>query len=171
VALLTPAPPAQDNLRYAAALFSRIVGDATNSRLYWALIDNALADTASFDYDGMDGTGAYIGYVNCAPEKTAEVMKIYRATLEKARKGVAVAELEAAKNKAASGMTLRGEVPQGRLTAVGFNWVYRQEYCSLQEDLAAVMAVTTDQISQLLSQYNFTPQTIVALGPLETLEL
>ena len=40
---MSPAPSEQDDERHAAELASAILGDVTNSRLYYALIDPALA--------------------------------------------------------------------------------------------------------------------------------
>jgi predicted Zn-dependent peptidase len=51
------------------------------------------------------------------------------------------------------------------MRAIGSSWVYRNTYRSLNEDLAAIQAVTTDQVRAVLDKYPFDPMTVVTLGP------
>ena len=168
ICLLSAAPPEQSPLRYAANVLSSIIGDDTNSRYYWALVDNALADAADMDYDSQDGTGAYYTYLSCDPELAAKVVGIVRAELARVQKeGVTEAELLAAKNKIASSATLHGELPMGRLVPLGFGWQYRQEYIPLADEIAAIQAVTPADIRRVIAEYPFEPLTQIGLGPLE----
>jgi len=168
--LVCSAPSEQDKLRYAANILSYILGDNSGSRLYWALIDTALADSADMDYDSMDGTGAYYTYVSCDPEQTVRVLEtIRRLYAEVVKNGVSEQELEAAKNKIASRATLHGELPMGRLVPLGFGWVYRREYRPLSDEIAAIRAVTVADIAHLFEAYPLSPLTIQTLGPCSTL--
>ena len=76
-------------------------------------------------------------------------------------------ELQAAKNKIASAATLKGEVPMGRLTAVGFDWVYRKDYMPLAQQIEKLFEVTADEVMSVARQFDLTKVTILALGPLE----
>ena len=76
VCLIAGAPSAQSEMRYAARLLSLIIGDDTGSRLYWSLVDTALADAADLDYEPLDGTGAYFSYVSCEPSRTEQVIEV-----------------------------------------------------------------------------------------------
>ncbi len=164
--LVCAAPPEQDELRYAANILSYILGDDSGSRLYWELIDTALADSADMDYDSMDGAGAYYTYVSCDPEQTPRVLQTVRRVYDEIMKnGITEQELDAAKNKIASRATLHGELPMGRLVPLGFGWVYRREYRPLADEIAAIRAVTVDDMRRLLEVWPLLPQTIQALGP------
>jgi len=166
ICLMSAAPSAQDPLRYAAGVLANIIGDETGSRLYWSLVDTALADSAELECDAMDGTGVYYSYISCDPANTEKVVAIVRQmTAEIRQKGVGEEELTASKNKIASALTLSGELPMGRLVPLGFGWVYRQEYRPLTEELKAVQAVTTEDIRQLLEKYPLEKITILCLGP------
>ena len=44
--MMSPAPAGQDHARYAAQLVSAVIGDVTGSRLFYALVDPAIADEA-----------------------------------------------------------------------------------------------------------------------------
>jgi predicted Zn-dependent peptidase len=57
----------------------------------------------------------------------------------------------------------------GRLTAVGFDWVYRGEYVPLAEQIDALYAVTKDDIAAVAARADLTNPTLVALGPLKEL--
>ena len=79
------------------------------------------------------------------------------------------AELQAAKNKIASGATLKGELPMGRLSDVGFEWVYRGQYVPLAESIEAILSVTREEVADLARACDLTATTVLALGPLESL--
>ena len=83
--------------------------------------------------------------------------------------GPTEAELQAAKNKIASGSTLKGELPMGRLTAVGFDWVYRKEYVPLGEQIDTLFAVSGEDVWNVARQYDLTASALLALGPVEKL--
>jgi predicted Zn-dependent peptidase len=166
ICLMIAAPPAQDQRRYAASVLANIIGDDTGSRLYWALIDTALADAADLEYDPMDGTGMYYAYISCGPEQKDKVMGIVKDCLRViGREGIREGELQASINKIASTATLSGELPMGRLVPVGANWVYRKEYRSLAEEIAAIQAVSMDDIKQLVEAYPLEHFTMLSLGP------
>ena len=166
ICLMSAAPSAQDERRYAAMVLANIIGDDTGSRLYWALIDTALADAADLDYDPMDGTGLFYAYISCPPPQTDKVMGIVKDCLAQIRReGITDTELQASKNKIASTATLNGELPMGRLVPVGANWVYRKEYRSLADEIAAIQAVGAEDVNQLLQEYPLENFTMLSLGP------
>jgi len=163
--LMSPAPAAQDPLRHPARVLAHIVGDVTGSRLYWALVDTALVDAADMDYDAMDGTGLFYTYISCDPARAAEVIETTRATFrDLADNPITPAELQAAKNKLASVVTLAGELPMGRLVPLGYGWLYRHEYRPLADDIAAVEAVSGEDLHNLMQQYPLDRFSLQGLG-------
>ena len=66
-------------------------------------------------------------------------------------------------------MVLSSERPRGRLFNVGGNWLQRHEYRSVEDDLAAVDAVTLDDMAEVLAQFPLSISTTVAIGPLTSL--
>jgi predicted Zn-dependent peptidase len=169
---MTPAPSAQNRLRFAAEILSVIVGDHSGSRLFWELVDPGLAESADLDFSEYDGSGSYLTYLSCEPEATAQNLSRIAAIYEDVnRNGVREEELAQAKNKVASRVVLRSERPMGRLSSLGGNWVYRQEYRSVDDDLATLRGITTKDIRELLEVYPLGATTTVAVGPLESLSL
>ncbi|HLQ43553.1 MAG TPA: pitrilysin family protein [Planctomycetaceae bacterium] len=169
---MTSAPSAQNGLRYAAEILSVIVGDGSGSRLFWELVDPGLAEAADLDFAEHDGSGAYLTYLSCDPEATEENLAIIRGIYEELnRDGVHEGELEQAKNKVSSRVVLRSERPMGRLSSLGGNWVYRQEYRSVDDDLQTLRSITTDNVRELLAKYPLGMTTTVTVGPLESLKV
>ncbi len=166
ICLLSPTVSMQDDRRYAASLLSSIIGDATGSRYHWALVDPALAETAVMQCDSMDGAGVYYSYICCDPGNTDKVLDILKALyLDISRNGVSQNELEAARNKVLSAMTLRCEQPMGRLVNLGFNWVYNHIYWSVEQEVQQVKSVTLGDISGLIEEFSLDNHTIFSLGP------
>ncbi len=166
VGLMSPAPSGQAEDRHAAHLLSAILGDDSGSRLYYALIDPAIAEEASCSFDEMDGTGAFLTFISADPERAAEAVEIARREYAKfLEEGPTDRELEAAKNKTASAITLKGELPMGRLTSVGFDWVYRKTYQPLAEHIDRVMAITAKQVLDVARRYDILACTQLTLGP------
>ncbi len=162
---LLPGPSAQDERRYAARVLSDVVGDSDGSRLYWALVDNALAEEADFGFYPHDNCGSfYFSLVN-DPARTAQVMDIMRRELQKATDGLSEAEVVQARNKIASQLVLQSEVPLGRMRSMASQWIYNHLYRSLEEDTKALMAVTIDDLKGLARDFPLEPVTTVTLGP------
>jgi predicted Zn-dependent peptidase len=167
---MSPAPSATSPLRMAAELMSVVVGDDSGSRLYWDLVDTGLSESADLSYNEYDGTGAYLTYLCSTPESAGDNLKRIRDIYHDVNsRGVTEEELEQARNKAASRIVLRSERPMGRLSSLGSNWVYRNEYRSVQADLDAYRAITTDDVNAVLKKYPLGQLSTAAVGPLKAL--
>ncbi|MEO0964720.1 MAG: pitrilysin family protein [Planctomycetota bacterium] len=167
LAMLTPAPSHQDELRYAAKVFADVVGDQEGSRLYWALVEPGVAEEADLSFWPHDGVGAYMAGAVCDKTQADDVEGRLIDTMTRALTDEPPTddEIERAKNKLATRITLRGERPQGRMQSIGLQWLYRREYTPLTEELAALRAVTRDQIVALNAAYPLTPRAVIRLTP------
>jgi predicted Zn-dependent peptidase len=164
------APGATDRLRFAAELVSVVVGDDSGSRLYWELVDPGEAESADLSFNDYEGTGIWMGYVCSDPERmSANLSRIQSIYEDINRNGVTPEELEQARNKVASRVVLQSERPMGRLSSLGGNWMYREEYRTVAADLDELAAVTADDVRELLDRYPLVQTTTVGIGPLEAL--
>ena len=161
----TPGPSAQDERRFAARVLSDVIGDAEGSRLYWALVDNAIAEDADFGFYPHDRCGSFYLSLVTDPDRSEEAMKIAQAEIEKVKQDLNADEVERAKNKIASSIVLQGEVPMGRMRAIGGQWIYNREYRSLERDMKTLMAITPQSLKDLMAEFPFSPMTTVTLGP------
>ncbi|NQU75034.1 MAG: insulinase family protein [Planctomycetes bacterium] len=168
IALISPAPSAQSADRYAAQLLACILGDHTGSRLYYALVEPAIAEDASVIYEPMDEVGGMLTFLTADPDQASEALQTTRDVFKQlVDDGLTALELIAAKNKIASGSVLKGELPMGRLTAVGFEWTYRKTYNGLAQQIEEMMAVTADQVLDVARECKLTEASLVTLGPRE----
>lgn len=170
VALMSKAPCHQSPDRFAAELLAAIVGDSTGSRLFYALVEPGLAEEASMSYSPMDQAGGWMTFISVDADNAGRALGIVRGVLDDFTKtGPTDDELQAAKNKIASAATLRGELPMGRLSTVGFDWMYRGQYVPLGEQIDTLLAVSRQEVHQLARRYGLANATVVALGPAKDL--
>ncbi|MEZ6034897.1 MAG: pitrilysin family protein [Planctomycetaceae bacterium] len=165
--------PKSDNpLRFAAELLSVVVGDDSNSRLFWELVDPGHAESADLGYSEYDGAGAWMNYLACSPEDVAENLARCKKVFDDVNaNSIQADELEQARNKVASRIVLRGERPMGRLSSLGGNWMYRNEYRSIAADLQTIRSLTLQDIREVLDRFPIRMTTTVGVGPLSELTI
>jgi len=172
VFLISPGPPVESPLRYAADTLALALGDDSGSRLYWALVDPGLADAADASFHDYEGTGSFYTSFSCEPGRTQENLAIVLNLLHDVQKeGITEKELQQAKSKIGSRVVRGSERPMGRMQAIGMAWTYLHQYRSVDDDLKSFDAVTLESIRQVLDRYPIDGVTTLALGPLEKLSL
>ena len=67
-ASVAPAPAAQDILRLPAEILAVVIGDDSNSRMYWKLVDPGLAESAELGFNEYDGSGTWLTYLCSEPD-------------------------------------------------------------------------------------------------------
>jgi len=166
---LADAPASEDERRYAAKLLTTIFGDDSGSRLYWELIDPGKVESASVGHYEYQGVGMYFTWISCTPEAAQENFETLTSMQhEVAEKGFSEKELQQAKSKVKARVVLGSERPRSRLFNLGGNWLQRNEYRSVADDLEAIDSVTLDDIHEVLADFPLHNCTTVAIGPLET---
>ena len=142
-----------------------MIGDSDGSRLYWALVDNAIAEEADFGFYPHDSCGSFYLSLVTDPDRTQKALDIALKELEKAKQDLNEDEVNRAKNKISSSLVLSGEIPLGRMRSIGGQWIYNKEYRSLEQDMETLMKINVDSLKQLMRDFPFDPMTIVTLGP------
>jgi predicted Zn-dependent peptidase len=169
VLLIGPGPAADDPLRHTADTLALAVGDDSGSRLYWAMVDPGLAESADASFHDYEGTGSFYTSFSCDPEQTEENLAIVTDVLAGVQEeGISEEELNQAKSKILSRVVRSSERPMGRMQAIGMSWTYLGKYRNVDEELAAFDAVTLEKVRELLDRYPLTQTTTFALGPLDT---
>jgi predicted Zn-dependent peptidase len=170
VFLLSPGPPAESPLRYAADTLALAIGDDSGSRYYWALVDPGLADSADCSFHDYEGAGAFYSSFTGEPAQTEENLEILLNVLRDVqRDGITEQELQQAKSKIGSRVVRGSERPMGRMQAIGMSWIYLHEYRTVDDDLKAFDVVSLQTIREVLDRYPVDQVTTLALGPLESL--
>ncbi|MHC4123287.1 MAG: M16 family metallopeptidase [Planctomycetota bacterium] len=169
ICLMSPAVSAQDSSRFAASLLATIVGSTTGSRFFWELVDKAIAETAVMQFGPMDGTGVFYSCFQCSDSNAEKVIGIVENIFSNlSRDGISKDELEKAKNKTLSALVLKNELPMGRLSDLGSNWLYLREYRTVEQDVRAIKEVSVDDINCLIKQCNLNSFTQFSIGPTKT---
>ncbi len=163
--MLAPAPAQNDDRRYAAAMLAQILGDGDGSRLHWALIEPGLADEAQAQFDGKDHAGEFITYASCSPEDAEQVERVLLNEIDGLVSSLTEDDLERTRSKIATGVTLHGELPSGRMTRLGRMWLTHGEYRPLEEELARINAVTLADLRAVANAFPMTPWVTGALSP------
>ena len=162
--MLSAAPGATDHDRYAAAMLAQILGDVDGSRFYWALIETGLADEAQAQYNGHDGMGEYCVYCSCSPEDSEEVEAVIRAEMAELLSSITEDDMERTRRKIATGVTLHGELPAGRMRRLGRLLTYENSYRPLEDELTRIEAVTLDDIARVMERYPLEPAVVGRLS-------
>ena len=166
ICLMSPAISFQDERSYAGTLLAMIIGDDVGSRFFWALVDTAIAETATMNCDAMDGVGAFYSYIRTGSESAGQVMeKVEEIFASLAKDGVTSQELQTAKNKVLSTLTIKNEVPMGRLLDLGFNWTYMKKYHTVDEEIEKIKAVSLGDINSMIAEFAPGNFTRLSVGP------
>ena len=153
--------------RYAAKLLATVLGDASGSRLYWALVDPGAAEQASLHHHEFLDAGLFVTQLSCDAEDVddllAGILDIYA---DVAARGITAAEFEQARNKVASRVVLAGERPRRRLFEVGGEWAHAREYRSVADALRIVESLTLDDLHRVAATWPLLgPAATVLAGP------
>jgi predicted Zn-dependent peptidase len=168
ICLMSSGVSAQDPRRFAASLLGIIIGDSVGSRFFWELVDKALAEAASMQFGPMDGTGAFYSYIRCSADKVALVLDTVNSIFQSlSQDGVTEDELRKAKNKVLSSLVIKNELPMGRLGDLGSNWLYLQEYRTVEEDVNAIKAVSVNDVNALIEECKPDDFTQLSIGPVD----
>ncbi len=170
VMFMAGGPPADSPLRYAADTLALAIGDDSGSRLYWALVDPGLAESADCSYYENDGSGCTYASYSCEPEEAEGNLAIVRQVLADVQKSSITAdELHQAKSKIASRVVRGSERPMGRMQAIASAWSYTGEYRDVDTELKNFDAVTLKDIREHLDRYPIDRSTVIAFGPVKQL--
>jgi predicted Zn-dependent peptidase len=120
--------------------------------MYWDLINTGLAESAGVDSDERDGAGCFSAYLSTSPDRLEQVISIAKNILSTPR-DFSDQDLDRAKAKVCSRIVLDGEMPMGRLMALGLEWTYRKQSTPLSVIIERVRAVSRKDINSALERF------------------
>ena len=163
--MLAPGPGMRDERRHAAMMLARTLGDQNNSRLHWALIEPGIAEEAVAAFQAGDGCGDFYVYASGDPARIDEIWSIAERETDGLVDSLDESDLERLRNRLATGVTLAGERPSGRMQRLGRQFALLREYRSLEDELAQINAVTLDDLRAVASDFPFRNRTVGRLLP------
>ncbi len=163
---LAAGPRADDPTRFAHRVMSHILGDDSNSRMFWEFVDKGLCECAVMAAYEFQDAGITMTFMDCHPDDLQENLeRLQRLQAEILKSGVTDDELDLAKAKICSQSVRRAERPFNRLFSVGTNWLQRGIYSTVKESIDQYQCVTREEVAETLSRYPLTDCTTVFAGP------
>ncbi|ACO47278.1 pitrilysin family protein [Deinococcus deserti] len=169
VTLAAPGLPVTHPLREAATVLADLIG-GENGALYWALLDTGLCDSADLAHLDYRDVGAFEGGFTCDPERAGVALETYRRVLRGAGELITPERVRRAARKLAVSTLLRAETPQGRLFTLGMEYLAHGQVLTTAELVSRYQQVTPEAVREVLRLCPLATFTVVALGPVETLE-
>lgn len=158
--------PSSDSYRYVLRVLASILGDDSGSRLFWALVDNGLAESAVVFTQEFDDCGLFSVYTTCSPEQHSSNWETIEKILSSGSdQPVTDREIELAKNKICSGLILSSERPSNRLFSVGGAWLKRENYETVAEVAANYQRVTKSQLQEAFENLKSRSTVTVTVRP------
>ena len=162
-----------DDRRFAFGVLTHVMGGGMSSRLFREIREKrGLAYAVYMFRWPFADSGAYGVYVGTTPSQSDEVLKLVTEELNKvAADGITQEELDRAKGNTKGGLALSLEDPNSRMSRLGRNELAGMEHLSVDEIVARVDAVTTEDVQSLAAEVFGGPKVIGATGPFEASEL
>ncbi len=154
-----------DERRFALRVLDTILGGSTSSRLFQEVREKRGLAYAVYSYSSHYLDSGHVGvYVGTRPDNVAEAMDVIGTELRRlADEGVGEAELERARENVKGRTTLSMESTLARMNRLGSNLLTGVPLLSLDELLAAIDAVTIEDVRELASEL-FEPARMSAAG-------
>jgi predicted Zn-dependent peptidase len=160
---------ANDRRRYVMSILNAVLGGGMSSRLFQEIRERrGLAYSVYSFASGYSDSGWFGLYAGCAPGKVDEVVTLLRAGLEElAEHGVGEEELARAKGQVGGGLVLGLEDSGSRMTRLGRAELVHGTFMSIDSTLAAVRAVTADEVRALAAELAARPRSLAVVGPFD----
>ena len=162
-------PARGDERRYSMAVLHTILGGGMSSRLFQEVRERrSLAYSVNAFRASYSDAGVFGVHAGCAPEKLDQTREVIEAVLrEVASAGLSADEVDAAKNQVKGQIVLDLEDPGMRLMRLGTRALFGEKIIGLNEGLARIDGVTTDEVCALAEEVLTSPAVEVVVGPTE----
>lgn len=158
--MISEAPPAQSEDRYAAGMLAHTLGGPEGSRLYWSLVETGIAEEAQSSYDGRDGKGEFATWAVCAPDSMTKVEDLIHTEIDALSGNLEQDDLDRARARIATAAAVASEKPVGRMNRMAITWLRRQEYLSIEEEMKRIDAITVEDMRRCVEKYPLRPNIV-----------
>ncbi len=158
-----------DERRFALGVLNAALGGGMSSRLFQEVRENrGLAYSVySFSSQSYD-TGLWGVYAGCLPAKADEVLSICRDEIAKViSAGLTDAELDRGKGQLRGSIVLGLEDPSSRMSRLGKSELVYPRLEPVEEILAAIEAVTHDDVREVAAAILAQPKALAVVGPFD----
>jgi predicted Zn-dependent peptidase len=158
-----------DQRRFALGVLNAALGGGMSSRLFQEVREKRGLAYSVYSFTSQHAdTGMWGLYAGCLPSKADEVLSICVAEITKVvDKGLTDAELDRGKGQVRGGMVLGLEDPSSRMTRLGKSELVYPDLEPVDELLAAIDAVTHDDVRAIAAEILTRPKALAVVGPFD----
>src|SRR6202789_1081346 len=158
-----------DDRRYALGVLNAALGGGMSSRLFQEIREKRGLAYSVYSFASQNAdTGMWGIYVGCLPSKADDVLSICTSEVEKlVSGGLTGAELERGKGQMRGSIVLGLEDPSSRMSRIGKSELVYPRLEPVEETLAAIEAVTHDEIRAVASEVLARPKALAVVGPFD----
>ena len=162
-----PAGDRNDPDRTALAVLSAALGGGMSSRLFRAIREErGLAYSCYSASSAYSDVGSFSVYAGCQPDHLGEVAKLIGQELALvAESGLKTGELARVKGQLTGSLILALEDTEARMSRIGKTLLVRKEFRSIEDELAAIRAVTAADVGALAKRLLTRPLSAAVVGP------
>ncbi len=156
-----------DERRFAFGVLNHVLGSGMSSRLFREIREERGLAYAVYSFRmPYADSGAYGIYVGTTPRQTAQVLDLVCATLaDLSARGITADELERAQGNMKGSLALSMEETNSRMIHLGRHELTGVSHLSIDETVAAIDAVTLDDVQQVAEEVFSSPRVLGAVGP------
>lgn len=161
--------PVDHDDRWALGVANQILGGGMASRLFQEVREaRGLAYAVYSHTSGYADSGYLSVYCGTAPRRAPEALAVIDGVVEELLAGgVTERERDVAVGYLEGSMLLRLEDSGGRMGRLGRSLVQRDTITTIDEHVARLRAVTTDDVARVLHEVLTGPRVLAAVGPFE----
>jgi len=158
-----------DDRRFALGVLNAALGGGMSSRLFQEVREKRGLAYSVYSFASQHAdTGLWGIYAGCLPSKADEVLSICSAEVAKViESGLTDAELDRGKGQVRGGIVLGLEDPSSRMTRLGKSELVYPGLEPVDDVLAAIDAVTHDDIREIASEVLTRPKVLSVVGPFD----
>jgi predicted Zn-dependent peptidase len=158
-----------DDRRFTLGVLNAALGGGMSSRLFQEVREKRGLAYSVYSFASQHAdTGLWGIYVGCLPAKADDVLSICTAEVAKVvESGLTDAELERGKGQVRGGIVLGLEDPSSRMSRLGKSELVYPGLEPVDDVLAAIDAVTHDDIRAIAAEVLTRPKVLAVVGPFE----
>jgi predicted Zn-dependent peptidase len=158
-----------DDRRYALGVLNAALGGGMSSRLFQEIREKRGLAYSVYSFAAQHAdTGMWGIYVGCLPSKADEVLAICASEVEKViSRGLTDAEMERGKGQMRGSIVLGLEDPSSRMSRLGKAELVHPRLEPVEETLAAIEAVSHDDVRAVAAAILAKPKALAVVGPFD----
>jgi predicted Zn-dependent peptidase len=158
-----------DDRRFGLGVLNAALGGGMSSRLFQEVREKRGLAYSVYSFSAQHAeTGMWGVYAGCLPSKADEVLSICAAEVTKVvNEGLTDAELDRGKGQVRGGIVLGLEDPSSRMTRLGKSELVYPSLEPVDDLLAAIDAVTHDDVRAIAAEVLTRPKALAVVGPFD----